>query len=146
MINYSFRQTREASSKCVEKLLEESDLSENSVLPEISASCRRLDRSFYHLDGKGELPHLPQLLAEERLGGIQWVPGAGNPPFTEWEPIYREIADAGKKIWLAPGGDFDGASRIMDATGHPERFVLCDAVPPERESDLLRFRRRYGAE
>lgn len=116
------------------------------VLPEISASCRRLDRSFYHLDGKGELPHLPQLLAEERLGGIQWVPGAGNPPFTEWEPIYREIADAGKKIWLAPGGDFDGASRIMDATGHPERFVLCDAVPPERESDLLRFRRRYGAE
>lgn len=45
MINYSFRQTREASSKCVEKLLEESDLSENSVLPEIS---ERESRVFFN--------------------------------------------------------------------------------------------------
>lgn len=115
------------------------------VMPELSACCKRLERSFYHLDGKGELPHLPQLLAEERLGGIQWVPGAGNLPFTAWEEVYRTIADGGKKIWLAPGGDFDGASRIMDATGHPELFVLCDAVPPEREKELLRFKERYGA-
>lgn len=115
------------------------------VMPELSASCKRLERSFYHLDGRGELPHLPQLLAEPELDGIQWVPGAGNAPFTEWEKVYCEIAAAGKKIWLAPEGNFDGASRIMDATGHPELFVICDAVPPERENDLLRFKQRCGA-
>ena len=116
------------------------------VMPELSSCCNRLERSFYHLDGKGELPHLPQLLAEEKLDGVQWVPGAGNPPFTEWKEVYQAIADAGKKVWLAPEGDFDGASRIMDATGHPELFVLCGSIPSEREDDLLRFKQRYGAE
>ncbi|MFW5752838.1 MAG: hypothetical protein ACOCYV_02175, partial [Planctomycetota bacterium] len=33
------------------------------VRPELAASCRRLDRSFYHLDGPGQLPHLDSILS-----------------------------------------------------------------------------------
>jgi hypothetical protein len=48
---------------------------ERFVLPDLLACCEFLDYAFYHLDGKGQLPHLNMLLALERLRGIQWVPG-----------------------------------------------------------------------
>jgi 5-methyltetrahydrofolate--homocysteine methyltransferase len=53
---------------------------------------------FYHLDGKGELPHLDQLLAIEELAGVQWVPGEGSPPLQEWPEVLNKIADSDKKI------------------------------------------------
>ena len=57
------------------------------VLPDLSACCEALDYAFYHLDGKGQLPHLDMLLALERLRGIQWVPGDGQPQAEHWLPL-----------------------------------------------------------
>lgn len=113
------------------------------VLPELAECCRKLSRSFYHLDGAGELPHLPQILSIEELDGIQWIPGAGAKPFTEWTDIYRMIADAGKKIWVSPEGNFDGVSRLIDEIGKPELFVIRDGVPYERADELAAFISRY---
>jgi hypothetical protein len=48
---------------------------EHFVLPDLTAICRELDYAFYHLDGKGEIPHLDMLLSIDRLRGIQWIPG-----------------------------------------------------------------------
>lgn len=104
----------------------------------------RLDRSFYHLDGKGELPHLPQLLSIPELGGIQWVPGAGETPYYEWIDVYRAVADAGKRIWINIDGDFDSAARLIDAVGRPELFVVRGGIGPEREPELRDFLRRYS--
>ncbi len=70
------------------------------VLPELKKSCLKFERPFYHLDGKGELPHLDQLLAIEELAGIQWVPGEGSPPLQEWPEVLNKIADSGKKLQL----------------------------------------------
>ena len=109
------------------------------VLPELRQSCRQLERSFYHLDGKGELPHLPQILAIEELGGVQWIPGAGGGSLLDWVDVYRQIAAAGKKIWISPQGDFDMASRLIDAVGRPELFVIRDFVPAEREGEVRDF-------
>ena len=114
------------------------------VLPELAESCRRLDRSFYHLDGKGELPHLPQLLSIPELGGIQWVPGAGETPYYEWIDVYRAVAGAGKRIWINIDGDFDSAARLIDAVGRPELFVVRGGIGPEREPELRDFLRRYS--
>ena len=43
---------------------------ERFVIPDIVECCRQLDFAFYHLDGKGQLPHLDLLLALDDLHGI----------------------------------------------------------------------------
>ena len=64
---------------------------------ELEASSRRLPRCFYHLDGRGQLPHLDMILAMERVNGVQWVPGDGAPGLDRWIDVYRRIFAAGKK-------------------------------------------------
>lgn len=66
------------------------------VVPDLTACCRRLDHSFYHLDGKGALPHLDALLEIKELDGIQWVAGAGNPGSAYWPEVLSRIRKAGK--------------------------------------------------
>ena len=109
------------------------------VLPELRQSCKRLERSFYHLDGKGELPHLPQLLEIEELDGIQWVPGAGNGTPLDWLDVYRMIAAADKKMWVGFDGDFDRLARLIEAVGRPELFEIHGSVPETREAELRAF-------
>jgi hypothetical protein len=38
-----------------------------------------LPRTFYHLDGIGQLHHLDLVLSIAELDGVQWVPGDGKP-------------------------------------------------------------------
>jgi 5-methyltetrahydrofolate--homocysteine methyltransferase len=75
------------------------------VRPEIEASCGRLEHSFYHLDGKGQLGHLNSLLSIDRLDGIQWVPGAGAPNGECWPEVYQKIFAGGKKAQLVQMSD-----------------------------------------
>jgi len=74
------------------------------VRDELEAGTRRLPRCFYHLDGRGQLPHLDMILGMERINGVQWVPGDGAPGFDHWGDVYRRIFAAGKKtqVWGAP--------------------------------------------
>jgi hypothetical protein len=69
---------------------------ERFVLPDLVACCEHLDHGFYHLDGKGEIPHLDMLLSIERLRGIQWIPGDGQPPPEAWLQLLKRIRDGGK--------------------------------------------------
>jgi hypothetical protein len=79
---------------------------ERFVLPDLAACCEALDHGFYHLDGKGEIPHLDMLLSLKRLRGIQWIPGDGAPPPEEWLPLLKRIRDGGKlcQVYVSPGG------------------------------------------
>ncbi len=75
---------------------------EEFVLPDLEEQCRQLDKSIYHLDGPGEIPHLDMILAIPELTGIQWVPGDGQEPVdsARWLPLYRRIQAAGKNLVL----------------------------------------------
>ncbi len=66
------------------------------VMPGLEACCAMLEYPFYHLDGKGQIAHLDQLLSLERLRGIQWMPGDGAPPAEEWPEVLRRIREGGK--------------------------------------------------
>jgi 5-methyltetrahydrofolate--homocysteine methyltransferase len=70
------------------------------VLPDLEACCATLDGGFYHLDGKGQLPHLDMLLAMDEMKGIQWIPGEGNPPPADkaWYHVQEKILQAGKLV------------------------------------------------
>jgi 5-methyltetrahydrofolate--homocysteine methyltransferase len=88
---------------------------ERYVLPDLAACCEIMEHPFYHLDGKGELPHLDMLLGLEKLCGIQWVPGDGAPPPEQWLPVLKRIRDAGKRchVEVTP----EGARTIIHALG-----------------------------
>lgn len=60
-------------------------------------------RAVYHMDGPGQIPHTPLLCREENLFGVQWVSGAGNPGNLDprWDPLYRQLLDAGKRVFFA---------------------------------------------
>ena len=77
---------------------------ERFVLPDLAACCEHLDYGFYHLDGKGQIPHLDMLLSLDRLRGIQWIPGDGQPPAEEWLPLLKRIRDGGKlcQVYATP--------------------------------------------
>lgn len=88
------------------------------VRPELEADCRRLDRSIYHLDGKGQIPHLDSLLKIKELSGVQWVPGDGTPDHKHWSELFQKIHAAGKKIQINYGG-FDCIDAVTEFIKEP---------------------------
>ncbi|MFA4944844.1 MAG: hypothetical protein WC789_09115 [Lentisphaeria bacterium] len=76
------------------------EMFERFVVPDLTACCAHLDHGFYHLDGKGQIPHLDLLLGIERLRGIQWIPGDGQPPAENWLPLLKRIRAGGKRCQL----------------------------------------------
>ncbi len=52
---------------------------------------RYVDCTFYHLDSPGVIRHVPQICAIENLDSIQWIPGAGTPPSSQWIGLLRQI-------------------------------------------------------
>ena len=106
---------------------------EEHVLPALEYQCGRLDHSIYHWDGPGQIPHLDLLLSIDRLDGIQWTPGAGNPGLEsdDWLPLYRRIVDAGKNLVLL--GLPIGAVRDLCRKLPPEHLLINTGGTGERE-------------
>ena len=65
-------------------------------------SCEHVDRSLYHLDGPGAIPHLPRICSVEKLNSIQWIPGAGAPPPSQWMGLLRRMQEYGKSVQVWP--------------------------------------------
>ncbi|MDH7484914.1 MAG: hypothetical protein QHJ81_01410 [Anaerolineae bacterium] len=109
---------------------------ERFVLPDLEACCAVLDHAFYHLDGRGQIPHLDMLLSLERLRGIQWVPGEGQPPPEEWLPLLQRIRAANKlcQLTVTP----QGARAIVRALGGKGfAFFIQPPLAPDEAQDFL---------
>lgn len=74
------------------------DCFEEFIIPELLEEIEMLPASIYHLDGPGALKHLDRLLKIEKLNGIQWVYGAGQPSARYWIKELKKIQEAGKCI------------------------------------------------
>ena len=99
---------------------------EEFVLPDLARQAAHMERSIYHLDGVGELPHLDMILDIPEITGIQWVAGDGQAPLWDekWYPVYKKIQDKGKNLVLhkkaVSEDDLAGAERLiktLDPTG-----------------------------
>ena len=114
------------------------------VLPELAATCGRLSRSIYHLDGVGQLPHLDMLLELDTLDGVQWIPGDGKAPLREWPDVFRRIQQAGKRIQLC-GSTQEDLEPILDALGNAKGVhASSPRMPIEQQDDALEFLRRVN--
>ena len=111
---------------------------ERFVLPDIAACCDALDCAFFHLDGKGQIPHLDMLLSLERLRGIQWIPGDGQPPPEAWLPLLKRIRDAGKLCqpgWITPQG---ARMIVRELGGRGFVFWILERMSKEDAEDFVR--------
>ena len=110
---------------------------ERFVLPDIAACCEVLDHAFYHLDGKGQIPHLAMLLSVERLRGIQWVPGAGAAPAEKWLPLLKRIRGAGRlcQVYVTPQG---ARTIVRELGGRGFAFHIRQRMTEGEAKDFLR--------
>jgi hypothetical protein len=110
---------------------------ERYVLPDLSACCQALNYPFYHLDGKGQLPHLDVLLEMEHLRGIQWVPGDGQPQAENWLPLLDRIRKSGKlcQVYVSAQG---ALTILRELGGKGLALVVNEALTPEQGQALLK--------
>ena len=121
------------------------DMFREFVVPELTRACRRLKHAFYHLDGIGQLPHLDALLEIPELVGIQWIPGAGQKHVSEWPEVLKRIQEAGKRVQIFGYGNLDTLDILGDRLGSLKGLICIDGVPREREGEVERLMRRFGA-
>lgn len=110
---------------------------ERFVLPDLTACCAHLQYPFYHLDGKGQLPHLERILQIPNLRGVQWQPGDGQPRADGWLDVLRTIRAAGKlcQVYVTR----EGARRILDALGGVgfQFQIIEDGLTPEEAAAFV---------
>ncbi|MCQ2399746.1 MAG: hypothetical protein MJ072_04500 [Clostridia bacterium] len=91
------------------------------VLPDLIYQTEYMERSVYHLDGVGEIPHLDHILSIPKLNAIQWVPGAGKPRESDpcWYELLNRIQAAGKGLVLlgVPTGDLEELFKHVSQKG-----------------------------
>lgn len=117
------------------------EMFEEFVRPELASSCRRLQRSFYHLDGKGQIAHLDSILNIPELSGVQWIPGAGAPDCRHWPEIYQKIAKADKRIQLM--GGFDVLEVVSRQLGSSKGICL-ETVRSGSDAEIGKNLERFG--
>ena len=73
------------------------------ILPSLKYQCDNIDNTLFHLDGKECIVHIDSLMSIEKLGTLQWMPGAGNPgaESEQWYPLYKKVKEADKGLWIS---------------------------------------------
>ena len=111
------------------------------VLDDLVDQVNYMERSIYHLDGCGELPHLDMLLDIPNLTGIQWVASPGEEPQWDkrWFGLYQKIQDKKKNLVLAYGlnaNDMAGAERLIKSID-PTGVCLHAGCSSRRQAETL---------
>ena len=102
------------------------------VIPALIKEASFLDHSIYHYDGVGALPHLDNILAIHEIDGIQWVPGAGQPPLIEWMDLLKKIQKAGKGVYI---GCSAAEVKVFHRELRPEGVLYSVETSSKQEAD-----------
>ncbi len=103
-------------------------------LPYIAEQTEMVERTVFHLDGPDAIRHLDSLLDLPHLNGIQWVPGAGEKPMSEWLPLLKRIKRAGKLVF---GNCTPAEVPLLVKEIGPDRLLLSTACADESEAQHL---------
>ena len=92
-------------------------------LPDIARVSETMDRTLFHLDGVGAVPHIDALLEIPTLQAIQYAPGAATPSALPWIDMFRKIQESNKALLvMCP------AAEVLE---------LCAALKPEGLAVML---------
>jgi 5-methyltetrahydrofolate--homocysteine methyltransferase len=112
------------------------------IQPSLRRQCQKLDNSVYHLDGPDAIKHVPALMEIKELDALQWTCGAGQPDggCERWYPIYDQVKDAGKALWIAldDGAAEDwveSAKRIIKRYGSDGLYLIFPEFPSRAQAE-----------
>lgn len=114
---------------------------EEFFLEEQERLSRYLDNSIFHLDGPMALRNLDILLGIESLDGIQWVPGAGAKPMSEWVDVCRRVLDAGKCLQISCNPN--EVEFLLSKLTHEGLFLSTDCGTEKEARSVLKIAERY---
>ena len=114
-------------------------------LPGIIRECRYFERTIYHLESPGALPHLDSILSISKLDAIKWAPGAEMEGFTRWVKIYQRAQAAGKGVQV--NVRMDEVPQVMQTLSPRGLFLNVSGVPDHDTGlAMLRALERWTAE
>ncbi len=122
------------------------DMFKEFILPDLEFKTSLMERSIYHWDGPGELPHLDHLLSLKRLSAIQWTPGTGSPDTTDevWFDYYHRIQHAGKSLVLLSVDDPSTIENLLKNISTKGLFLCCNAQDEYQAKQILDVVNGYG--
>jgi hypothetical protein len=96
------------------------------------------DCTLYHWDGPQALVHEETILGWRGLTSVQWVPGAGNPPHSQWIDLMRRIQAAGKPVqcMLMAGNEMEEIE-ILTRELDPDRLMIHAWAPTRAAGEAL---------
>jgi hypothetical protein len=103
-------------------------------LPALVQQVNWMERSVFHLDGPGAIPHLETLLAIPNLNAIQWVPTPEKPHASEWIPLLKKIQAHNKSV-VVDCESWEIISLLEEL--HPDQLVLTTTCSSPQEADEL---------
>jgi hypothetical protein len=93
-----------------------------------------LDRAIYHLDGPGAIRHLDALCEIKEIDAIQWVPGEGQPPMSDWIGLLKQIQEKGKGLHINCASH---EVRPIVESLRPEGVIICTGTESPEAADAL---------
>lgn len=102
---------------------------------------RHLDNSIFHLDGPIALRNLDILLEIKSLDGVQWVPGAGAKPMSEWIDVCAKVLNAGKCLQISCSPD--EVQFLLSKLKHDGLFLSTQCSTEKEARTLLKMAERY---
>ncbi|NQU45107.1 hypothetical protein HQ520_17625 [bacterium] len=92
------------------------EMARDLIAPDILFEMQVMDRSVFHLDGRGALRHLDLICSWPELNAVDWVAGTGAGPAADWIDVYKRCQQAGKP-WVLIAHDAKDALAVLDETG-----------------------------
>lgn len=120
------------------------DMFREFVAEDLARLCGTLTHTLYHMDGKGELAHMSQLMEIEPLDAIQWCPGDGAPRCMEWMDVYRTLRKSGRNLQIL--GNEEDFRAIAGEIGAKGLYQNLGTRPEAQREDVLHFLREFHVE
>jgi hypothetical protein len=104
--------------------------------PSLEQEVRHMTHNIFHVDGRGVLRHLEDILSLPQIQAIQWVQGVGDDlPIMQWLHVIKRIQDAGRGVVVDL--QLDELEPFIAAM-KPDGLYLCIAAEEKIQPDILR--------
>lgn len=112
------------------------------VLPELEATAEWADCVVYHLDGQEQIRHLDYILSVDAIKMIQWTDVAGQPPASEFIPVFQRIQKSGKGlVLLLQSWEVEKVMTQLSSRGL--QIVVNDVHSEENAKELLKLAEKH---
>ena len=110
-------------------------------LPFLLSEVRQMTHNIFHVDGRGVLRHIDEILAIPEINAIQWVQGVGDDlPILQWIPVIKKIQAAGKGVLVDL--QLDELEPFI-AESKPDGLFICVPAEERDQPDIIKRLERW---